>query len=289
MILQENGRKTARQLWALPPDEVYRILDTPADGLSQEEAAARLESYGPNELPEPPRRSLVLRFADHLTHFMAVLLWVAGILAFVSHTPELGWAIWGVIWINAAFSFWQEYQAERALTALKQSLPEHARVYREGKVEVIPARELVPGDLYLLEEGDRVSADARLVAAETLYLDVSVLTGESMPVSRDSQVVDDPGLRPVEAHNIVLAGASLTGGHGLAIVYATGAQTEFGRVAHLTATVERATSTLEIQVARIVRIITAIAVSMGVLVFLIGYLAIGMAVGVSFVFAIGII
>jgi Ca2+-transporting ATPase len=120
---------------------------------------------------------------------MALLLWVAGILAFVSGTPQLGWAIWAVIWINALFSFWQEFQAEQALAMLKNVLPMQVKAYRNGQLQVLPARELVPGDVIELEEGDRISADARLVSSQSFYVDVSVLTGESMPVPRSSDAV----------------------------------------------------------------------------------------------------
>jgi Ca2+-transporting ATPase len=99
-------------VWTLSTEQVYETLSTSAQGLSEAETAIRLKHYGFNELPEPARRSLLLRFTDQLTHFMALLLWVAGALAFVSGTPELGWAVWAVIWINAGFSFWQESPAE---------------------------------------------------------------------------------------------------------------------------------------------------------------------------------
>ncbi len=127
-------------LWALSFEEVYQSLGTTANGLSQNEAQQRLEKFGANELPEPAHRPLWLRFADQLTHFMALLLWVAGILAFISRTPELGWAVWAVIWINAIFSFWQEFQAEKALSALKKVLPMQVKVYRDGELKQIPAR-----------------------------------------------------------------------------------------------------------------------------------------------------
>jgi magnesium-transporting ATPase (P-type) len=104
-------------IWTLTADSVYETLRTSPQGLSHSGAALRLERDGFNELPEPVHRSLWLRFADQLTHFMALLLWVAGILAFISRTPELGWAIWAVVLINALFSFWQEFQAEQALAA----------------------------------------------------------------------------------------------------------------------------------------------------------------------------
>ncbi len=297
-------------VWALPVEAVYESLGTASQGLSDQEATQRLEKFGPNELPVPPQRPLWLKFTDQLTHFMALLLWVAGILAFISRTPQLGWAIWAVILINAVFSFWQEFQAERALAALKKVLPMQVKVYRDGVLQQIPARELVRGDVMQLEEGDRISADARLVSADSFSVDVSVLTGESLPVSRSAYPVrireavsvragktlersgEQPlqeQVNPAEIANMVLAGSTAAAGRAVGVVYATGAQTEFGQVAHLTTSVKREPSTLEIQVTRIVRIITAIAVSMGLLVFLLAYLLVGMEVKESFIFAIGII
>jgi len=297
-------------LWTLTYEEVYESLSTAANGLTHDEAQKRLEKFGANELPEPVQRPLWLRFADQLTHFMALLLWVAGILAFISGTPELGWAVWAVIWINGIFSFWQEFQAEKALSALKKVLPMQVKVYRDGELKQIPARELVRGDVMQLEEGDRISADARLISAESLYLDVSVMTGESLPVARSPfpvrmrEAVSVRGgktmvrqgeqplqekVNPSEIANLVLAGSTVAAGRAVAVVYATGAQTEFGQVAHLTTVVKREPSTLEIQVSRIVRIITSIAVSMGALVFLLAYFLVGIEVKESFIFAIGII
>jgi Ca2+-transporting ATPase len=297
-------------LWALSFEEVYESLGTAADGLSQIEAQSRLEKFGANELPEPAHRPLWLRFADQLTHFMALLLWIAGILAFISRTPELGWAVWSVIWINAIFSFWQEFQAEKALSALKKVLPMQVKVYRDSELKQIPSRELVRGDVMQLEEGDRISADARLISAESLYLDVSVMTGESLPVARSPYPVrlretvsvrggktmlrqgEQPmqeKVNPSEIANLVLAGSTVAAGRAVAVVYATGAETEFGQVAHLTTEIKREPSTLEIQVARIVRIITAIALGMGATVFALSYFLIGMDVTESFIFAIGII
>jgi Ca2+-transporting ATPase len=297
-------------LWTLTTGAACEALGTAAEGLSENEAARRLEKFGANEIPEPPHRPLWLKFTDQLTHFMALLLWVAGILAFVSRTPQLGWAIWTVILINAIFSFWQEYQAEQALAALKKVLPVKVRVYRDGQLQQIPVRELVRGDLMQLEEGDRISADARLLSAESFYVDVSVLTGESLPVARNSHPVRlrqavpvragktlmRPGEQPLqeranpaEIANLVLAGSTVAAGRAVAAVYATGAQTELGHVAHLTGAVKREPSSLEVQVARIVRVITAIAVSMGAVVFLLASLLVGMEVKESFIFAIGII
>ncbi|MDA0268912.1 MAG: cation-transporting P-type ATPase [Cyanobacteria bacterium] len=297
-------------IWTLSIDAVYPFLGSDPAGLATHEAQQRFEQFGANELPEPPHRPLWLRLADQLTHFMALLLWVAGVLAFVSGTPALGWAIWAVILVNAIFSFSQEFQAERALSALKNVLPQRVKVYRAGELIQISTRELVRGDVVQLEEGDRVSADARLVSAESLYLDVSILTGESLPVSRSAypirlrqavpvrgeQILTRPGeqilhesVSPAEMANLVLAGSTVASGRGVAVVYATGAQTEFGHVAHLTTVVKREPSTLEVQVTQIVRVITAIALTMGSLVFVLTSLLVGMEIKESFIFAIGII
>lgn len=301
---------THRPIWTLPAEAVYGYLESAPQGLAEAEAQQRLARFGPNELPEPAQRPLWLRFTDQLTHFMALLLWVAGILAFISHTPALGWAIWAVILINALFSFWQEFRAERALAALKNVLPNLVRVYRGGELVQLPARELVRGDVVQLEEGDRIPADARLVTAESLYLDISVLTGESLPVARNAypvrqrvalpvrggQPLERPGeqpqvekANPAEISNLVLAGATVASGRGLAVVYATGTHTEFGQVARITTEVVREPSTLEVQVNHIVRVITAIALSMGVLIFALTSLLVGMEIKESFIFAIGII
>ena len=276
-------------IWTLTADQVYETLSTSAQGLSEVETALRIKHYGFNELPEPARRSLLLRFTDQLTHFMALLLWVAGILAFISGTPELGWAIWAVIWINAGFSFWQEFQAEQALAALNKMLPTRAKVYRVGTLREIPVGEMVPGDVMQLEEGDRISADARLVSDQSLYVDVSVLSGESLPIVRSSEPVVTEKTRVSEASNLVFAGSTVSAGRGIAVVYATGTQTEFGQVAHLTATVKREPSTLEVQINRVVHVITAIALGMGILVFLLTNFLVGMGAKESFIFEIRII
>lgn len=276
-------------IWTLTPTDVYKTLTTTPQGISEAEANLRLKQFGYNELPEPQTRPLILRFTDQLTHFMALLLWVAGILAFISQTPELGWAIWAVIWINAIFSFWQEYQAEKALSALKKILPSQAKVFRDGKLCIIAARELVSGDVMQLEEGDKISADARLIESQSLYVDASVLTGESLPVPRISEPVTAANIHASEASNLVFAGSTVSAGRGLAVVYATGTHTEFGQVAHLTAHVKREASTLEVQISRVVHIITIIALSMGAVIFLLTKLLVGMQLKESFIFAIGII
>ena len=285
----------SQPIWSLPVEAVPAALQSTPQGLSQLEAERRLERFGANRLPSLRRRPLVLRFIDQLVHFMALLLWVAGGLAFAAGTPQLGWAIWAVVLINGVFSFWQDYQAERTLAALKRSLPRQVRLFRDGVPTQISAELLVPGDRILLEEGDRVPADARLIRAVELSLDLSVLTGESQAVARHAEAIAVPvdGKAAViptrERANLALAGTTVAAGRAEAIVYATGGETEFGHVAHLTAATPRGMTTLEEQVGHIVRTITVIALVMGVITFSLSLLFVGMAPLESLVFAVGII
>lgn len=283
----------SQPIWSLPLEQVYPGLRTTPEGLSQPEAVQRLERYGANRLPPLKRRPLVLRFLDQMLHFMALLLWIAGMLAFVAGTPELGWAIWAVVLINGLFSFWQEFQAERTLAALTRSLPRQVQVWRDGRLGFRSAEELVAGDRLLLEEGDRVPADCRISVSHELRVDLSVLTGESVPVAR--QAIDLPAIQAElrmatgERPNLLLAGSTIASGRGEAIVYATGSETEFGQVARLTAGTHRSASTLEQQVARIVHTISTIAITMGLLAFALSLVFVGMTPLESLVFAIGII
>ncbi|MBI2887409.1 MAG: hypothetical protein HYY02_09390 [Chloroflexi bacterium] len=151
------------QIAAREAAQVFGALEGRPAGLTSEEVAARRAQYGVNRVPEAPGPSLLLRLGSQFVHLFALLLWAGGFLAFLAGLPELGGAIVAVIVINAIFSFWQEYRAERAVAALRRLLPGRAKVRRGGVVEEVLAEELVPGDLLLLAEGDRISADARLV------------------------------------------------------------------------------------------------------------------------------
>jgi Ca2+-transporting ATPase len=283
----------AQPIWSLPPEQVVEVLLSEPGGLTQAEAAERLERWGANRLPPQRRRPLILRLLDQMVHFMALLLWIAGALAFAAGTPQLGWAIWSVVLINGLFSFWQEYQAERTLAALIRALPRQVQVWRDGELRRLGAEELVAGDRILLEEGERVPADCRLSSAHSLYLDLSVLTGESLPVARRAEAVAasaaDGRITTAERPNLALAGSTVASGRGEAFVYATGAETEFGQVARLAAGTQRSASTLEQQVARIVHTISTIAVSLGLIAFVLAFLLVGLRPLESLVFAVGII
>jgi len=243
-----------------------------AQGLSSAEARALLEQLGPNVLAEPPRPSHVRRFGAQLVHLFALLLWLGAVLALVGGLPQLSAAIVVVILVNAVFAFAQEYRAERASEALRRVLPQTARVRRDGEEREIPAEELVPGDVVILEPGDRVSADAEVLARHELRVDNSTLTGES---------------RPVEPERLVYAGTHVARGTAEAVVVGTGMATEFGRIAELTQRAKDDPSPLELELRRVTRLVALVSFGLGSLFFVVaGFL--GMGLEERFVFAIGV-
>jgi calcium-translocating P-type ATPase len=236
----------------------------------------------PRRRTEPWWRELVRQ----VTHPLALLLWAAGLLAFVAGTPALGWAILAVIVLNALFAFAQERQAVRAVEALRAYLPELARVLRDGREQAVPARELVPGDVLLIEEGERVSADARLLDG-AVDVDMSALTGESLPVGRYSSA-HDTNVPLLHARELLFTGTTCISGTATGMVYATGAHTELGRIAALSQRVRREESPLERQVRRVAWLIAIVAVGVGLMFLPLGLLA-GLTFAEAAVFAVGLL
>jgi sodium/potassium-transporting ATPase subunit alpha len=276
----------------LTKEEVLHSLVTSENGLAEEEAKKRFLEFGPNEIQEVKKKPLILRFLSQLTHFLAVLLWIAAILSFLSeylHPGEgmltLGLAIVAVIFINAVFAFIQEYRAEKALEAMKKLLPFFVKVMREGKERQLFAREVVIGDVIDLSEGDKVPADLRLIGANDMKVNNASLTGESEPVTRvtapfSGEIINSP--------NIAFAGTTVVSGSGRGIVFATGMRTEFGRIAQLTGTIDPGLSPLQKEIIQITKIVTVIATVTGVVFFVTGF-TIGRTFWENFLFAIGII
>jgi magnesium-transporting ATPase (P-type) len=219
------------KIHSLSATEVYHALATRPAGLTQAEADARLRQAGPNVLREVKGKPLYVKFSANFTHLMALLLWVGGVAAFVAQMPQLGIAVWMVNVINGAFSFWQEFRAEQATAALKRLLPTYAHVLRDGEEARILAEALAPGDVMLLTEGDHLSADARLLQESELRVDQSTLTGESRPVRKVSDPVHAANLSIPELPNLIFAGTTVAAGTGKAVVYATGMNTQFGKIA----------------------------------------------------------
>lgn len=287
-VLNERTNAEAPPLYTLQPEEVYGRLGSSPNGLSEGEAQARLRRYGPNEVSEVKGTPLIIKFLENFYHFFALLLWAAAVLAFIGGLPELGFAIIAVIIINGIFSFYQEYKAEKATEALKRLLPALQTVVRDGEERRIPARDLVPGDVVLLAEGDAISADARLIEAFDLRTNNSTLTGEALPVPKISDPVLEQGLSSTDIPDYVYASTSVATGTARAVVFATGSRTEFGKIANLTQTLAAEASPLERQLNNVTRIVAALAISLGVVFFLLG-LIIGLPLIEGFLFAVGII
>lgn len=273
----------------LPPEEVYLKLNSSKTGLTDKEVKNRYEIYGLNQIEEVKKKSIILKFLANLYQLLALLLWAASILAFLSGTPQLGFAIIAVIIINAIFSFWQEYKAEKALEALKKILPSRAKVIRNGLETEILSAELVPGDVLVLEEGDNISADSRLVEANQMKIDSSTLTGESRPVRKvSSQAKKSEEDNLIGTPNIIFAGTSVAAGSGKALVFATGKDTEFNQIASLTQEISQDVSPLKEELSRITRIIAFIAVLLGIILFTVNLWVVQLPLQIAFIFAIGL-
>ena len=271
-----------------PIERLLRDLGVRAEGLSEREAARRLLAYGPNELRRGRGREWPRQVLNQLIHPLALLLWVAAGLALVAGTPVLCAAIVAVILLNAAFAFAQERQAGRAVEALQRYLPQQATVVRDGHVGVVDAAALVPGDVVIVSEGDRVSADARLLSGG-VEIDLSTLTGESQPVYRSADAEDEPDGPVVDSRRLVFSGTTCVGGEARALVYATGMHTELGRIAALSEGVRQEASPIERQVRRVAWLISGVAVAVGVAFLPLGWLVAGLPLHDAATFAVGLI
>ncbi len=276
-------------------EEALAALGSSRRGLTQDEVAARRATSGRNVLPPPPRRPVLAEIVAQFTNMFAVILVVAAGLTFLTYllsTPrdpanlELTFGILAVVVLNAAIGFAQEHAAERTAEALQSMLPHTARALRTGALTELGVDELVPGDLVVLDAGDAVPADGRVVEAHELAVDMSALTGESQPVSRTDLPVE-PGTAPLDARNCVFMGTSVVRGSAKAVVFATGTATEIGRVYRLTAEQPPEPSPLQRQVADMARRVAAIAIAAGALVFALRILT-GNAAVDSFVFALAV-
>ena len=287
-----DGQGFHKQIQNIPPDQVYMYLHTRKDGLSAREVRDRLAEVGSNTLEKTKRFVWLKSLGRQFTNFFSVLLDISAGICFIADYVQpgegmniLGWALLGVSILNAMFSFIQEYRAERAMEELQKFLPQRVMVRRGGKENEILAEQLVPGDLLIVREGDKVPADARLVETQDLVVNNAPLTGESHPVYLTFSAQDTT---ITESTNVMFAGCMIKKGRGLAVVFATGARTEFGKIATLSHKVKRVSSPLDIETAHMVRVLTIIAVSMGAIFFTYGVIS-GRSLWINLVFMMGII
>ena len=254
-----------RELAVMSAQDRLRILGSTDRGLSGPDAAARLKRFGPNE---PVRESHVhplRKFALQFTHTLALLLWFAAGLAYAAGIPELGTAILAIILINGVFAFLQEHRAEKVIAGLMRHVAVQARVVRDGTRTIIIAPELVPGDVIHLEAGDIVPADCVLLRSDGMALDLSMLTGETLPVERSSDPVDLSAVsfHIAEVPNMLPSGAGVVTGAGVAAVWATGPASSIGSIASLVEAGGTKASLLESQVAQLSRTTAIVAVTAG--------------------------
>ncbi|MBI1298347.1 HAD-IC family P-type ATPase [bacterium] len=244
-------------------DETTAALDVnPSQGLSADEAQRRLEKHGPNELTEEgriqPWQILLQQFTEPLVIVLIVAVVVsAGLWVFQRGSPDHeplpydSIVILAIVILNALLGFFQEFRAEKAVAALKQMASPESTVRRDGKVRDIPARELTPGDVLLLEAGDRIPADARLVQSANINIEESALTGESVPVNKHIQRLENPEATLGDRKNMVYMGSAVTYGRAEAVVVATGMKTQMGGIATLLQNVEDEETPLQVELARI--------------------------------------
>jgi calcium-translocating P-type ATPase len=277
----------------LSVDDAFLSVRSDATGLSPAEAARRLREYGPNRIEKIAREPALWRLVKEFTRFFSVILWCAAALAFLAERFEpgqgmarIGFAVIAVIVISGLFSFWQEHRIEQMLAALQRLLPQEVNALRDATIVPVPADQIVVGDVVLLDAGNNVPADCRLIEGLGVRVNNATVTGESVSRALNcaSSVEDDL----VRARNILLAGTSVVSGQARAVVFATGAFTEFGRIARLSQTGITTVSPLRRQLAYLSRLIAVLAIGIGVAFFLAGTL-IGVPFWQDFIFSIGII
>lgn len=264
------------EAYKLSHEQLFEKYHTGKNGLSTKEANRRLMDFGENKIQKGQKKSYIKEYFRQYIQFFAILLEVAAFLAFIAdyYVPDegndiLAYAIIVAVVINATFAFWQEYKADKAMEALVKLIPTKVMLIRDDKVQTMDAKGLVPGDVIILEEGDKIAADAVLIENRILYINTSSLNGESRPSRRDLQINGNI-TRALDARNMVFAGTAVVSGSGVAVVVSTGQTTEFGKIATLTKNVQKTLTPMQKEVTHITHILTIIALAMGVVFFILG-------------------
>ncbi|MGQ9684195.1 MAG: cation-translocating P-type ATPase [Anaerolineae bacterium] len=264
-----------QELWRTisPAEALMRAGVSETDGLTFAEAKRRLELHGYNELTTEQGPSALQQFLGQFKDFIVLVLIGAAIIS----GPLLGeWidsvAILVIVLLNAILGFVQEYRAEQALQALKRLTAPTAQVVREGRPHEVPARELVPGDVIIIDMGDLVPADARLLSSHNLFINQAVLTGESAPVSKDADALVEPGAPVADRHNMVYSSTVAVRGRGRALVTATGMNSELGRIAQLVQQVGGEETPLQQELSRVGRVLVYVALAIVAIIFALGVL-----------------
>jgi len=259
--------------FCMEAEDILIYLETnPMQGLTQAEAQRRLIEYGPNELIEQDRKSPWRILWEQLTAIMVVILIIAAVISFFLGDSHDAIAIMVIVVLNAILGFTQENRAEKAIAALKKMAVPIVKVRREGQVREISSRELVPGDILLLETGNVIPADARLLESVNLHTQEAALTGESEPVEKNPTLLKGKHLPLGDRRNMVHMGTEVTYGRGLAVVTNTGMDTELGHIAEMIQTVEREPTPLQQRLEQLGRGLAVISLAIVTVVFVLGLL-----------------
>lgn len=268
-------------------ESVLTELGVGMSGLSAADSAQRLKTTGHNRLPEAPRAGPLLRFLAQFNNLLIlILIGAAGITALLGHWLDTA-VILVVVLVNTVLGFIQEGKAEKAIAAIRDMLAPRATVMRDGERQTVDAQELVPGDLVLLEAGDKVPADLRLVQVNTLSIQEAVLTGESLAVEKSSEPVAQAAAIG-DRSCMAFSGTLVNTGQGTGVVVATGANTELGRISHLLGDVEQLSTPLLKQIAQLSRWLTGFILLAALLILAWGYYVQGMPFAELFVIVVGL-
>jgi P-type Ca2+ transporter type 2C len=254
----------------LERERIYEQLDTSPGGLDGAEVARRLERHGPNELEERGLRSPWKVLLGQFTEIMVVVLLVAAVISFSIGETTDAIMIMIIVILNAILGFTQEYRAERAMAALKQLSVPTVRVRRDGQIREVEATSLVPGDIVLLEAGDRIPADARIVESVNLRAEEAALTGESVPVGKMEKPLEDENLPLGDRRNMVFMGTAITYGRGSVVVVETGMETQLGNIADMLQQVSEERTPLQRKMAELGKWLAIASVMLVAIVFAVG-------------------
>ena len=264
------SRSPQRPWHVLDRPEVESVLGASATGLARAEVAARLERHGPNQLEEAPPTSAWAVLLHQFTNPLIYILLLAALVTLLLREYADAIVIAAVLALNAVIGFVQERKAEQSVRALMHLVAPHARTIREGREWDVESRELVPGDLVLLESGARVPADLRLVSATAMLVDESLFTGESVPVTKTTAPLEREDLVASDRTNMVYAGTVVASGRGRGYVVATGGATELGAIAHHVRTGERAETPLQRRMIHFARVVAVVVAAAAVAAFALG-------------------
>jgi P-type Ca2+ transporter type 2C len=267
-----QSTRTEEMTWhALSVEEVLVELRTSPEGLQEAEAVQRLEKYGPNLLAEEQESSaLALLLHQFKSPLIYILLIAAGGSLLLGEVIDAA-VIFVIVLFNAALGFFQEYKAERALEALRRMAEPVAEVIREGEIREIPSEEIVPGDIIAVTTGDRIPADSRLIETRTLQVEEAALTGESVPSNKNTEVIADIHQPLADRNNMLYAGTIVSSGKGVAVVVATGGQTEAGRIARHVSEAPAKETPIQRKLNAVARLLAVVGVLVAALLVGIGY------------------